>query len=133
MLVTHGSDEAGLAALWRHERRWAVTVRTVVPKLHVGNIMVMPLPLALLGALAHPLPGTWLVGLALLSRLALATTVDRRTGLKPLAYSLLPLRDLIDFAVFITSFFTRSVDWRGAQLRMMADGRVAAVSETAHS
>lgn len=130
MLVTHGSDEGTFREMWRHELRWARTTRAIVPRLYVGNVMVMPLPLALLGTIFFPLAGAATVAFALLSRLALAVKVDRKTGLKPLDYAYLPLRDLLDFATFITSLFTREVDWRGSHLRLGTGGRITKVTET---
>jgi len=131
MLVTHGGDEKTFADLWRHDLRWAVTTRAITPGLYVGNIMVMPLPLAMLGTLFQPVAGTLLVLLALTVRLWFALAVDRRTKLKPLGYVWLPVRDLIDFAVFVASFFARKVDWRGAHLRLGTSGRMTKITETA--
>ena len=62
--------------------------------------------------------------------LAVALVVDRVSGTRTMPLWLLPLRDVLSFAVFVSSFFVRSVDWRGARLRMHGDGRIAAATET---
>jgi ceramide glucosyltransferase len=89
----------------------------------------MPLPLALLAIPVHPLPGLALAGLALLARLSAAAVADRRGGARTASLWLLPLRDCLTFMVFIASLTVRSVDWRGATLRMAQRGRISAQPE----
>lgn len=133
MIVIHGSAERSLAELWRHELRWGATVRDVVPVGYAMGVIGIPLPLALLGALAHPVPGLFVILAALAARLNLAAAVDRIAGARTAPLWWLPMRDCLTMTVFIASLFVRRVDWRGASLRMEADGRVTAVSETAKS
>lgn len=131
MLVTHASSERSFGELWRHELRWSATIRGIGPVAYAASIVSMPLPLAIAGALLAPAHGAALVlVVALASRLVLRRAVDRQAGAVTGPAWLLPARDLLTFAVFVASFFVRSVDWRGNRLRMGRDGRVAAVSET---
>ena len=129
MLVTHASTERSFGELWRHELRWGATVRDVVPAAYLTSVIAMPLPLALLAIPFHPLPGLALAGLALLARLSTAIVADRRGGAGTAPLWLLPLRDCLTFAVFIASLTVRSVDWRGATLRMAQRGRISAQPE----
>jgi ceramide glucosyltransferase len=129
MLVTHASTERNFGELWRHELRWGATVRDVVPVAYLTSVIAMPLPLALLATPLHPLPGLALAGLALLARLSTAIIADRRGGVRTAPLWLLPLRDCLTFAVFIASLTVRSVDWRGATLRMAQRGRISAQPE----
>lgn len=129
MLVTHASTERSFGELWRHELRWGATVRDVVPVAYLTSVIAMPLPLALLAIPLHPLPGLALAGLALLARLSAAIVVDRPGGTRTAPLWLLPLRDCLTFTVFITSLTVRSVDWRGATLRMAQRGRISAEPE----
>jgi ceramide glucosyltransferase len=46
------------------------------------------------------------------ARLALVATVDRALGAGAWRWALLPLRDLLSFAVFLASFLGRGVVWR---------------------
>lgn len=127
LLLTHACDEATFAALWRHELRWAATVRQVTPPLaYAGAVITHPLPLALLGAAFHPAVGAAVALAALGMRLLAAQVVDRVAGEVTAAKWLLPLRDLLSLAVYVASFAVRSVEWRGERLRMAADGRVEA-------
>jgi ceramide glucosyltransferase len=132
MLVTHASAERSFAELWRHELRWGATVRGVVPGAYIGSVIGMPFPLALLGAAIVPahLTGIAIAAMALIIRVLAVLTIDRRTGLRPAPLWLLPVRDCLTFAIFVASFFTASVDWRGQRLKMGDDGRVSADPET---
>lgn len=132
MLVTHGSTERSFAELWRHELRWSVTVRGVAPAEHAASIIALPLPLALLGFLLAGLPmlGLIVLLLALAARLLTIAAVDRAAGESSANPLWLPLRDLLSLAVHLASFFSRSVDWRGAQLTLKSDGRIQAAKET---
>jgi ceramide glucosyltransferase len=131
LLVTHGSDEASLGALWRHELRWAATVRGVTPAAaYAGSLITLPFPLALMGAMAHPAAGAALSLVALVTRLVAAGTVDSAAGAATAAKWLLPARDFLSLAIFVASYGARSVDWRGARLTMGADGRIAPETES---
>jgi ceramide glucosyltransferase len=131
MLVTHGSAEQSFAELWRHELRWSATVRGVVPGAFVGSVIGMPFPLALLGAVLAPnhAIGALIAALSLFARAAMTLAVDRQAGTRTAPLWLLPVRDCLTFAIFVATFFTRSVDWRGQRLRMGADGRITADPE----
>ncbi|MES2057910.1 MAG: bacteriohopanetetrol glucosamine biosynthesis glycosyltransferase HpnI [Pseudomonadota bacterium] len=131
MLIAHASAERSFIELWRHELRWGATVRGVVPGAYIGSVIGMPVPLALLGAALIPVHMTGLaVALASLVVRAIVTlVVDRRTGMRAAPLWLLPIRDCLTFAIFVASFFTASVDWRGRRLKMADDGRVSADPE----
>lgn len=124
-VVTHASDERTLGELWRHELRWGATVRDLVPAAYAGSIIGLPFPLALLGAFSWPVAGLVLAAGAVASRLFVKRSVDAATAAHPAPFWLLPLRDCFTLAVFIATFFVRSVDWRGARFRMTGDGRIA--------
>ena len=131
MLVVHGSAERRFAELWRHELRWSATVRGVVPGAFVGSVTGMPFPLALLGAALAPAhaTGAILALFALAARTLMVHTIDRQAGTRTAPLWLLPVRDCLTLAIFVATFFTRSVDWRGQRLRMGADGRIMADPE----
>lgn len=130
LMLAHGCTEASVAAVWRHELRWAATVRGANLPAHVGSLFTHSLPLALLATPLMPRAGLAVVVVALVARLLLARTVDRWIGERTAPLWWLPARDLFSFAVFAASFVTRSVDWRGQALRMEVDGRVSTAAET---
>ncbi|WP_066827092.1 bacteriohopanetetrol glucosamine biosynthesis glycosyltransferase HpnI [Sphingomonas mali] len=129
MLVTHASTERNFRELWRHELRWGATVRDVVPVAYAMGVIAIPFPLALLAIPVLPLPGLALAGLALLARLCASVVADQCSGARTAPLWLLPLRDCLTFTVFIASLTVRSVDWRGATLRMAERGRISAEPE----
>jgi ceramide glucosyltransferase len=118
--------EPSAAALLDHEMRWARTIRSVAPGGYAASIVTHPFALALLAALAGGLASTpWLVaGLILLVRFAMVREVERALGLSPAAAWLVPLRDLLSFAVFLVSFCGRKIAWRDHAFRLEADGRL---------
>lgn len=126
MFVTHAFDETSFRALWRHELRWSATVRDLAFWPYAGAIISLPLPVALLAALYWPAMGLALAGTALAARYVVVRAVDRAVGEDVAPYWMAPAHDLLSFAVYAASFFVRSVDWRGATLRMNTDGRISA-------
>ena len=91
LLITHGCVEQSLAAVWRHELRWARTVRGVNAPAHFGSLLTHPLPLALVAIPFHPTAGLAVSLAALLARCQLARAFDRLGGARaaPLALSLI--------------------------------------------
>jgi ceramide glucosyltransferase len=126
LLVDNVIHEPGLAALFRHELRWARTIRLVAPLGFLGSVVTQPVAMAVfalaLGTLPTVAAATLL--LALLSRVVSVGLIDRSLRLPPSPLALLPLRDLLSFAVFIASFFARRVAWRDRTFRVGPNGRL---------
>ena len=53
--------------------------------------------------------------------------VTRGFGLPPQPYGLVPVRDLLSFAVFVASFLGREVNWKGHRYRLFP-AKIAGVS-----
>jgi ceramide glucosyltransferase len=112
--------ETDFAALWRHEMRWARTIRALVPAGYAASILQYPLAWSLIAlALSGFAPAFWLVFAAFVAcRYALARGVERAMGLPKLGDAwLLVLRDCFSFAVFLGSFASNRVTWRGRHLQ----------------
>ncbi len=129
MLVAHAGTDARFTGLWRHEVRWQATILGVEPVGYTAGVIAMPFPLALLAMLFHPLAGAAIALAALAARLILVTIIGHVTGSRPASRWLLAMRDCLTFAEFVASFFVRSVDWRGSNLKMERDGQISAGSE----
>lgn len=131
-LVDNIVAEPGFAALYRHELRWARTIRLAAPAGFAGSVITHPAPLALiataLGVL--PLAAPAMLAVALLSRWLAARRIDRALGLAPRPLWLLPLRDLLSFTVFLASFLGRNVAWRDHHFRVGASGRMTVDGES---
>jgi ceramide glucosyltransferase len=126
-LVGHCCAETSLAEIWRQELRWARTIRTVDPWGYAGVAVTHPFVFALLAAATGaPLQGLTLALLATLGRIALLRVVARRQGLPSPAYWLVPLRDLMSFAIFAWSFWGQDLTWRGERYRVLGNGVLTA-------
>ncbi len=125
MLLTHACADTSFSALWHHHLRWSATIRAVAPKRHAGSGVTHALAFALLATIFLPLPGAALIVLALAARLLVAHSADRIGGVRSRFICLLPIADCLEFAVYITSLVTRKIDWRGSQLRIVGNGRIA--------
>jgi ceramide glucosyltransferase len=110
--VGHACHEESFASLWFRELRWARTVRALDPLGFAGTIITHPLPLAVLGAAFIRIPGLWLIVGSLACEYAVCLAVERRFKLPPHAYWMIPFRDLLSFAIYLSSFAGRAVHWR---------------------
>jgi ceramide glucosyltransferase len=115
-----------VAALFRHELRWARTIRALEPAAYAASVLQYPLAWAMLTVLLAG-GALWSVGLfvmAWLLRGVAGVTVDR--ALAPhwdgeagasAAFRcpvwLLPARDLLSVGVMVASYGGRHVHWRG--------------------
>jgi ceramide glucosyltransferase len=118
--------ESTFAALWRHELRWARTIRTLVPAQFAASALQYPLAWAALAVLltwGAFWPMAWFAVAWAVRALAarridrLALSPDRGPGLafrSPVW--LLPVRELMSIAVMVASYAGREVDWRGHTL-----------------
>jgi ceramide glucosyltransferase len=113
----------GLSGFLSHQLRWARTVRDSRRLGYIGLLFTHPLPLALLNVIASGLTfwSVWLVMLAWLLRLTVATQVglrvlNDRQVLRDLW--LLPVRDCVGFAVWIWSFAGNTILWRGEEFAL---------------
>jgi ceramide glucosyltransferase len=118
--------EPSLGALFRHELRWARTIRSIAPAGFLGSVVTQPIILALaataLGGQPIAAPAMLLVALA--CRSVMVRLVDHALGLPATPLWLVPARDLLSFVVFVASFFTRTVAWRDRTFRVGRKGRL---------
>ncbi len=119
-------NEVELGALFRHEVRWAHTVRAVRPADHILSVVTCVLPLLLVLYLVHP---SWwgggLVAAYLVLRLWLDRAVNSRLILTRRAAAwLVPIRECLCFAVWFYSTFSRAVLWRGQPFKLLSGGRL---------
>ncbi len=121
--VGHVCGESTFGELWRHELRWALTIRTIDPLGYLGWTVSHAFPLALIAWL---LGGAWpAIGLglaALACRAFLIFAIERGYGLPLHPYWLIPVRDLLSFAVCVAGFVARDVSWRGHHYELMSEG-----------
>jgi ceramide glucosyltransferase len=105
-----------LRSFWDHQVRWARTVRLCRPMSYVGLLFTQGLPWALLAALVAPTK--WIAGAYPLAYLVLRFTMAWTVGIWGVGDEVLrrkiwlvPLRDVIHFAVWLTSFGSNHIRW----------------------
>jgi ceramide glucosyltransferase len=122
----------------RHELRWAIGLRNIRPGGHAGLLFTQGLPLSLLAAgvaLTGPGGPSWTIALAfpaayLVLRFLAAWTVAIWGLQDPVVrrkYWLLPVRDFLAFPVWLASFLTDRIQWRGVEF-IIRDGRLIPVT-----
>ncbi len=128
-------NEPTLLDLVRHELRWMRTVRTVTPLGHALSFLTYVVPLTLLAWAASDF-APWALGLVALAvalRVTLHYVVSRpatwdpdrvaiETARLPYLVWLVPIRDVMSFVMWVMSYMSRRVTWRGTELWVRRDG-----------
>ncbi len=121
-----GSNARGVAAwreVWKHQVRWARTIRVS----RYGGYAGLPVTFASLWALLLVALGFEELSLALFALRYLTATIAV-TALRDSAAAtmlpLVPLRDLFGAAVWAVGLFGNHVEWREKRFRLGADGRI---------
>jgi ceramide glucosyltransferase len=113
--------ESDLAALFRHELRWARTIQSLAPVGFALSIIQYPLFWAILAVLFSG-GENWaltLLGGAWMARAIMTRGIDRALGLSCLTpVWLLPVRDLMSVTVLLASYRSDEVQWRGQVIRV---------------
>lgn len=110
--------------VWRHQLRWSRTIRVSRTGGYYGYLTTQ----AALWSLVAAAAGYWPIALGAIGvRLAagfvvgLAVLGDRRISRY---WYLMPLRDLWGFAIWLAGLTGDTVEWRGRQLKLSADGKI---------
>ncbi|HUI81004.1 MAG TPA: bacteriohopanetetrol glucosamine biosynthesis glycosyltransferase HpnI [Bryobacteraceae bacterium] len=127
--------ETGLGAVswkqaWRHQLRWARTIRISRSAGFYGSLVTHGTIWALVAFAA----GEWWAGAFAMAMRLLAGWIAGAVILKDRIvkrwFWLMPLRDLFGFAVWLGGCFGSTVYWRGRKLRLAADGSINATGPT---
>jgi ceramide glucosyltransferase len=122
------SDPMGWTAVWKHQLRWARTIRACRPLpfflSSLSNATVWPLmwlagdPSVLSAAGAVVI---WLVRIA-----TAAANQKQLTGKRVLwsQFWLVPLKDLVGIVIWALAFVGNRIEWRGLEYRLLRDGRL---------
>jgi ceramide glucosyltransferase len=116
-----------LGAYLAHQQRWTRTYRVCRPGGYLAYGITHALVLSLFGGLiSGGAPWAWgLAAAALALRLGLAWVSERlclRGALPPAALVLLPLKDLLAFGLWLSSFLGNEVDWQGRRYSLSREG-----------
>ena len=116
---------------WEHQVRWARTIRHVRPASFLGLLFTHGLPLALLAAAVAS--AAWIGAAYLLAYLVLRLLMAWVVGVWGLQDDVLrrklwlvPLRDLLHFAVWLAAFTSNRIQWGGLEFELR-DGQMIEV------
>ncbi len=130
-IVVNVVDEPSLGSLFRHELRWARTVRTVQPFGYAMSFVTYAIPMSILVSIGIEASLDWdeMSLIAVWIALTLRVVVHLAVGwtlksYRPTDFFLIPVRDLLSFAVWAASYFSRNVAWKNQKFYVHADGRM---------
>lgn len=131
IIVDCRTPPADWGSVWRHQLRWAITIRTCQPWPYFLSILANGTWWPALWMMVHRSPialvtGTSLVAFRVLQGLSLeARFTGRPRRWMDAAWVL--LKDILQVAVWSAAHLRREVVWRGARFRVYRDGRLRPV------
>jgi ceramide glucosyltransferase len=114
------------AAVWKHQLRWARTIRVCQPAPYFFSLLSNATLWPLLWLVVHPGPLTLIFMLSsLLVRVASALDLQWRLT-RSLAHArhvwLAPAKDLFQALIWLWSFAGNRIEWRGERMKLRPDG-----------
>jgi ceramide glucosyltransferase len=135
VVVECRSEAQNWGRVWKHQLRWARTIRVCQPVPYFFSILSNPTLWPLLWVLIRPsIPAVSFFALCLIARTAIALDLKRRLTREPaniLSAWLVPLKDLFQTAIWALAFLGTSVEWRGEKMRLLRDGTLVRTSSSA--
>jgi ceramide glucosyltransferase len=140
------SEPMGWAAVWKHQLRWARTIRVCQPLPYFFSILSNPTlwPLLWLAAKPSAISAGFII-LCLVLRIITAQHLQRRLSNSPFTHHasrvtlhaprstfplwLPPLKDLLQTAIWLLAFIGNHVEWRGQRMRLHRDGTLVKSQE----
>jgi ceramide glucosyltransferase len=122
-----------LSQFLKHELRWSIMLRNIRPVGYLGLAMTFGLPWVLAAAVtAHSsvLAAAYLMGYFVL-RLTMAWTIGVWGLGDPVVRKkiwLVPMRDAVNFFVWVAGFFFSKVQWRGKEYRVKGSCLIPSVA-----
>jgi ceramide glucosyltransferase len=120
------SDPMNFRQVWKHQLRWARTIRVCQPLPYFLSILSNPTFWPWLWVAVRP-GGSALIlaAFCLLLRLVTALDLQRRLTRVPprlaLAW-LAPVKDLLQTAIWALAFLGNTIEWRGEKMQLRRDG-----------
>jgi len=116
--------------VWKHQLRWARTIRVCQPAPYFFSILSNASLWPVLWLAAASLSGHFLcapiaVGGGMLLRILLAQNLQRRfTPQRKLVspFWLAPVKDFLQAAIWVAAFLGHTIEWRGRKMRVRPDG-----------
>jgi ceramide glucosyltransferase len=126
VVVDCWSAPMGWASVWKHQLRWARTIRVCQPVPYFFSLLSNATLWPLLWLILHPVsPVCAFAQCCWLIRIMTALNLEQRLtqGRILIALSwLVPVKDLLQTAIWLLAFLGNRVEWRGRQMRLRHDG-----------
>ena len=120
------SAPQGARSVWRHQLRWARTIRVCQPAPYFFSILSNGTLWPFLAFISHRSLGLVCFASALLVRVATASSnynrLTERNGWR--AGLLAPMKDLIQVGIWASAFFGDKITWRGERFRVDRGGKL---------
>jgi ceramide glucosyltransferase len=116
-------------AVWKHQLRWARTIRVSQPLPYFFSVLSIPTLWPLLWFLVFPVHATLSLCLAcVLFRVLTAIDLQRRLtrSWRHAAFGwLVPCKDFFQFAIWLQAFLGNRVEWAGQKMVLRSDGTLS--------
>lgn len=133
--VDHVVVHHSFAASFEHQVRWMRSTRFSRPKGHLGSLLTFAMPYGVVGMIAALITGrpilgamllAWAIGNRILQSILAGYFVagDRNALVR---CWLFPIRDLLGGALWLASYFSSKISWRGEAYRLRRGGRMVRV------
>jgi ceramide glucosyltransferase len=133
VVVECWSAPMGWKAVWKHQLRWARTIRVCQPVPYFFSILSNATLWPLVWAVASPSRLSLVIAvLCLIIRIATALHLQSKlsgpgntaqvSASTVSSWWLIPLKDLLQAAVWLLAFTGNRIEWRGEQMRLHRDG-----------
>jgi ceramide glucosyltransferase len=126
VVVECWSEPMRWESVWKHQLRWARTIRVCQPAPYFFSILSNATFWPLLWVLVKPAIPTLVFAFSCwLVRMVSALNLQSRLTQKPpaMAYSwMVPAKDLLQTSVWGLAFLGNTIEWRGEKMRLRRDG-----------
>jgi ceramide glucosyltransferase len=120
---------ANWRSIWKHQLRWSHTIRVCMPLPYffsiLSNATLWPLLWLIIALIATKTICAPLTAVAfILIRIALAQSLQRRVlpSARPAPFWLVPVKDLLQTAIWAAAFCGNEIEWRGQKMRLRPNG-----------
>jgi ceramide glucosyltransferase len=129
VVVECWSEPMTWTAVWKHQVRWARTIRVCQPLPYFFSLLSNPTFWPWIwAAFCHSRSALAFASFILAARVSIAFDLQHRMtrARAPLSWFwLVPLKDLLQAALWFMAYAGNRVEWRGQRLKLRADGTLA--------
>jgi ceramide glucosyltransferase len=122
------SEPMNWSAVWKHQMRWARTIRVSRPVPYFFSILSNPTlwPILWLAIAPGSLAAVF-TALVLVTRILMALTSQARLTKRkthPGYWWLVPIKDLLQAVIWAGAFMGNTVEWRGQRMKLLPNGEL---------